>query len=687
MVKIYIKLLMILFASVLTFSSGAQVTITEWNFDNETLLPSTGSGTAENIGGTNTAFVTGDPGRAWNTSNYPDQSTGSGTAGAQFTLSTAGYNTISVNWMHRFSSTAANRIRLQYTVNGADWIDFEASEENAVNTRNGVDKGFDEGRYVADTNNAWFVRSADLSTLSGVDNNPLFAVRFVTEFTDGVSYFPVNSTNYGTGGTVRYDNVTFTGLTGTAPLITANPGNLSGFTYLVGEGPSASQTISFSGINLTPESDDITIAAPDSYEISPDGNAFTGSLTVPYTGAGFSNLIITIRLKAGLEPGPYNEMLNVSGGGASDLNIPLSGVVTSGLEPSLSDVILPRFIQGSVLLKKNRVPFAYYATLTNLTPNSNYRYFNRVVLSSESETSTGAGNVIFVNPTTKTFTRLTNPDLGIGGAYGEFTTDANGSFSGWFMTEPTSNATRFIPGNHLFMRIMLNDGNDGTTPVTFLTTQDSVRVISFGTSSSDTAGTAFTVFAAYQPKNFVFLYDNPEGTGRPLYGTQVESSGIDFVTNGSYAPFYTSIAGSNYNFGGIVPNNLPTGIQRFEERSITDGSIGLTDIAPGGVWPEDISTVNPQGGIETPIFLQLTLGLPEITGEIGNVYSYNKTLYIEFLESTAAQLEVIDLQGRLTATMKMNGIKDSFTLDIPAGIYLLKITTPEGIFTNKFYLK
>ncbi|HEX2976400.1 MAG TPA: hypothetical protein VHO68_10725, partial [Bacteroidales bacterium] len=399
MVKIYIKLLMILFASVLTFSSGAQVTITEWNFDNETLLPSTGSGTAANIGGTTTAYANGDPdGRAWNTAAYPAQGTGSGTAGVQFTVSTAGYNNINVSWTNRMSNTAANRLRLQYTLNGTDWTDFEASEEIATNTRGGNEVGFDNGTYIADTGTVWFSRSADLTEIAGANNNPSFAIRFVTEFTDGSSYLAATPTSgYGPSGTIRFDNVNFSGITGTAPLITADPGNLSGFTYLVGEGPSASQTISFSGINLTPETDDITFAAPDSYEISPDGNAFTGSLTVPYTGAGFSNLIINIRLKAGLEPGPYNEMLNVSGGGASDLNIPLSGVVSSGLEPSLSDVILPRFIQGSVLLKKNRVPFAYYATLTNLTPNSNYRYFNRVVLSSESETSTGAGNVIFVN--------------------------------------------------------------------------------------------------------------------------------------------------------------------------------------------------------------------------------------------------------------------------------------------------
>ncbi|GAB1349442.1 hypothetical protein MASR1M107_16560 [Ignavibacteriales bacterium] len=46
------------------------------------------------------------------------------------------------------------------------------------------------------------------------------------------------------------------------------------------------------------------------------------------------------------------------------------------------------------------------------------------------------------------------PSMSTYGNYGEFVTDATGSYSGWFVNEPTGNATRFIPGKYVFLRIM-----------------------------------------------------------------------------------------------------------------------------------------------------------------------------------------------------------------------------------------
>lgn len=59
------------------------------------------------------------------------------------------------------------------------------------------------------------------------------------------------------------------------------------------------------------------------------------------------------------------------------------------------------------------------------------------------------------------------------------TTDATGSYTGWFISEPTGNA-RFTPGNNLFMRIRMNDGATGTTAVHWATTSDSVKVLNYG---------------------------------------------------------------------------------------------------------------------------------------------------------------------------------------------------------------
>ncbi len=688
--KNYSKLLfaMLLAIAFSVYEASAQVTITQWNFDQEVLTPTLGSGTADNIGGTNTSWAGGNPsdGRAWNTAAYPAQSTLSGTAGVQFTVSTSGYSDIQVSWDNRHSNTAANRLRLQYTFNGTDWVNFEASEANAVNQRlNGTPAGFDEGRFVADTGSTWYNRSAQLSAIAGANNNPAFAVRIVTEFVDGENYGAANPTStYGSSGTVRYDNVTFTGGTGTAPLLIADPAALSGFNYLVGEGPSEGQFTEISGSNLEPAAGEITVTAPASYEVSMDGSNFFPTLTFQYSDGILSPEPVAVRLKAGLIAGNYNEVLAVTGGGAGALSLSLSGTVESGLEPGLADVIQPLYMQGTVP-NNYRVPFAYHATLINLLPNTTYRFYNKIVLGTDSPTYNGAGNVIFVSAT-GAFTRTSSPSLATAGSYGEFTTDATGSYSAWFMTEPTGNASRFEPGTELFMRIILNDGNNGTMETTYLTTTESTKVLGFGTAVSDTAGTAIRGLSDFGEKNFVLLYDNMEGSGRPLYGTQIEACGIDFAATNSYAPFYaTNVSGIMGAWGGIVPNINANGVKRVEERSLASGEmVGYASLV-NGIWGET-NTVNPTGGLDNVLVINTTNGIPSIPASYGKIYSWNNLLNIELTASSAALVNVINIQGRTVATFEMNGNRESREMNLPSGIYLVKIQTANGIFSQKVLL-
>lgn len=690
MKKNYSKLLFVMVLSLVfsALSSVGQVIITQWNFDAENLNPSIGSGEASNVGVTTTAWAGGNPGRGWNTTPYPEQSTGSGTSGIQVNVSTQGYTSINVSWDNRLSNTAANRLRLQYTLNGTDWNNFEASSENALNNDlNGQSVGFDDGRYVADTGTVWFVRSASFADIPAANDNPAFAVRLVTEFVDGASYGAATPTSsYGTNGTIRFDNVTVSGSAGNSPMLFANPSVVSGLTYVVGQGPSEPATIAVSGSNLTPETDDITIAAPESFEISLDGINYTGSYTMSYSGASLPETIVYVRLKSGLASGMYSETLNISGGGANDVNIQLSGSVTSGLEPALTNVLLPRFIEGAVP-NNNRVPFAYRATIINLTPNATYRYYNRVVISTEAPDATGAGNIILVSPSQGTFTRLSSPNLGTDGAYGVFTTDAAGSFTGWFMTEPTGNATRFKPGNEIFMRIILNDGNNGTQPVTYLTTEESAKVIAFSTSTADTSGTAVRGISDFAAKNFVFLYDNSEGTGRPLYATQIESTGIDFAGATTYAPFYsTDVAGVEGKWGGIVPNNNASGVMRIEERSLTDGSVVDFETSANGIWGT-VDTKNPTGGLENVLVINTILGLPELTGNIGKVYSFDKMIHVELNNPGNSTIEVYNMSGSLLNIYNIAGTEETFETSLPAGIYVLKVSTPQGMFSKKILIK
>lgn len=692
MKKNYSKLLFVMVLSLVfsALSSVGQVIITQWNFDAQVLTPSLGAGTAENIGGTTTAFAGGNPadGKGWNTTPYPDQGTNPLTAGVQFSVPTSGYSNIVVTWDERHSNTAANRTRVQYTLDGTTWTNFEASESNAVNTLlDGTPMGFEEGRYITNTGAVYTLKSADFTAIDGANNNAAFAIRIVTDFADGENYVATaDGSTYGTGGTIRFDNVTFTGGSGTAPVLIATPSALTGFTYIVGSGPSDVQSTEISGNNLNPESGTITVTAPASFEISLDGANFTNSATFEYTGGSLSPEPLTVRMVAGLAAGGYSEVMSVSGGGANDLSVSLMGNVSTGLEPALTNVILPQFIEGSVP-NPNRVPFAYRATIINLVPNASYKYYNRVVLSSDGATYTGAGNIILVNPATSSLTRITSPNLGTAGAYGEFTTDANGSYSGWFMTEPTGNATRFKPGNELFMRIMLNDGNNGTVETTFLTTTESVKVLAFGTSATDTTGTAIRGVSDFTGKNFVFLYDNESGNGRPLYGTHIEVSGIDFAAALNYSPFYLSdVATKAGAWGGIVPNNNPAGVMRIEERSIATGDVVSHHSSADGKWGAT-DTRNPSGGSESVLVINTQVGIVTIPASAGKVYTYGNVLAVELTKASNARLSVINLQGSEVASFEMNGIKENFSLNIPTGIYLVKITTTSGVFSQKVLVK
>jgi hypothetical protein len=274
----------------------------------------------------------------------------------------------------------------------------------------------------------------------------------------------------------------------------------------------------------------------------------------------------------------------------------LSAVMLMTLQAqSLIPHFLPKFIQGNTGTNSNRIPFVYRVGISGLTANATYRYFNQVVKSTDSDTINGSGNCIFVS-TSGNFNRSSNPSLRNIGGYGTFITDANGSYEGWFITEPTGNA-RFLPGSYVFMRIVLNDGGSGTTVSIRLTTSDSVKVVKLDPAMSDSTGTGLRCASSTQSKDFILLYDNPDGAGRPISGAMIENDGTDNNGTNNYASFYSNfVNGVDGAFAAILPNDLPQGIRRIDHRALTTGSlVGFVSDADG-LWPSGVNTVNPTGG-------------------------------------------------------------------------------------------
>lgn len=457
------------------------------------------------------------------------------------------------------------------------------------------------------------------------------------------------------------------------PTLTVNPAALNGFNYAVGGGPSAAQTYTVSGTNLDGMGQ-IILLAPSDYEISTNGTTFTSTIPLPFGGGVITGqpVSIHVRLKAGLAIGTYNgQQISHNGGGAVAVNVTLNGEVVSGVVPQISSEIIPQYIQGLTPTNTTRVPYAFRATLSNLTPNATYRYIHQVVTSADAPTVNGAGNPIFVTETGN-FIRTSSPNLGTDGAYGTLQTDAQGSYTGWFVVEPTGNA-RFTPGNEVFFRIRLNDGNNGTVAVTYLTTTNFAKVINFGTEAGNIQGTAFRTTSPTTAKNFLLLYDNIDGSGRPVYGTSIEATGVDFSTT-TWAQFYRdNVAGIAGAAGGIIPNLLANGIRRIEERAKIGGAIAQTFTSATGVW-NGVSTVNPTGGIDNVLLLNLnTTNTPELTVNPSSLtgFSYIEgqgpsqaqtyTLVGQFLEGSGN----ISIAAPSAYEISLNGTSFSSSLSLP----------------------
>ncbi|MBE0661501.1 MAG: PKD domain-containing protein [Bacteroidales bacterium] len=262
-------------------------------------------------------------------------------------------------------------------------------------------------------------------------------------------------------------------------------------------------------------------------------------------------------------------------------------------EPQVVAEILPQYIMGNNP-GNNRLPFAFRATFSNLIPNAIYKYINQAVINTDEPTSAGAGNAIYVTTSgdfiRSTGTSFTNPDQ-----HYEFTTNASGTFTGWFVTEPTGNA-RFTPGNQVFMRIRLNNGAGGTSAAHYLTIAESVTVLGLGTENDALQGSGVYGKHFSTGKNFALLYDNIAGTGRPLSASFIENDGTTGGT--AYPIFYQNhVDGLEGSWGALIPNQLVNGLRRVEIRDRTSGSIiaGSATVA-NGIWPYGSNTVNPTTG-------------------------------------------------------------------------------------------
>ena len=362
----------------------------------------------------------------------------------------------------------------------------------------------------------------------------------------------------------------------------------------------------------------------------------------------------------------------------------MTGAVHSENEPAMNAMI-PLYIQGNNGSNNNRIPVAIPTRFTNLQPNTTYRYTNQFVVSDDGQETAGAGNVIYVNP--EGFYRSTSPSLATEGGYGEFTTGMDGSALVWFMNESTANA-RFTPGNHVFMRVRLNDGNDGTTVEHIFTSEDYATVLNFGNENDEYSGSAFYVKSAEAPMNFALMYD-VDGL-RPFYATSIETTGVDYGNINQYANFYKEfVAGNDGWFGGILPNINENGLPYILIVGMDFMPVREYASEDGGFWYPNANTVNPTYGLDEPIFIDLTYDDVEELAEVNvKVWSADHEFVVENGDDAHYTMTVYNMLGQSMMQKQINaGSTQRISHNLSNGLYIISLQNNQNMVSHKVIVR
>lgn len=478
------------------------------------------------------------------------------------------------------------------------------------------------------------------------------------------------------------------GSVSTEPYLIASPNSLSGFTHIVEQGPSEVQTFTLSGGNflelpgggygsVSLSLDDLT----GSFEMSLDGEEYTSNSLYIELDETLTLEPTTVYVRLwGEEIGQYTGSIYIEEPSGVSVTVALSGEVLSADQPN-AYIIMPMYIQGNNSSNNNRVPVAMSVLFTNLEPNTTYRYVNQFVDINDGPETAGAGNVIYASE--DGFYRSTSPSLSTEGAYGVFTTNESGYAIMWCINEPTANA-RFTPGNNVFLRIRINDGNDGTSVDRIFTSEDYATVINFGTGRDEYQGTAFIAKSEEAPMGFAVMYANVNDD-QPIYATCIETTGVDYSSINQYADFYKDeVAGKDGWFGGILPNDNEIGINTIEIIGM-DGSFINSYDTENGFWQPEGNTINPNGGLDTPVFIDLTYdGVDDNTEANVTVWSANHEFFIENGDDCHYTMTVFNMFGQSVMQRQINaGSSQRIGHNLSTGVYIINLENSHNRVATK----
>jgi hypothetical protein len=292
------------------------------------------------------------------------------------------------------------------------------------------------------------------------------------------------------------------------------------------------------------------------------------------------------------------------------------------INPS-NEIILPQYAYYGASTNA-RLHFACRLTLTGLSANTQYRYFTGISVLDNVTTSFIPGHMYSVSQTAligyATRSGMNGSNIGTnafltGGTgfatnyYSQFTTDASGNYTGWFMNIPTGNATHHGTGTSegYFYISLTPSAGAGFPPTLSYRTTSKIKLLNY---TSDVNGvTALVGDSNVGAEKFVSIYDNDAATGRPLYTTYTEDDAINISTPNTSPPSTNNVVTTGlawttwYNlvdtkanaWGALIPNNLSSGVRVIRYTNIDGTSAGSDRISTNGVFG-GVSTVNPTGG-------------------------------------------------------------------------------------------
>ena len=346
-----------------------------------------------------------------------------------------------------------------------------------------------------------------------------------------------------------------------AATLTVSQTTLTGFTYSEGSGPSANQTYTLSGANLS-GTGNITVTGSTNYEVSTDGSTFAASVTYPYASGIITGQPknVYVRLKSGLSAGNYNsQIITNAGGTATTVNVTCSGTVTT---PDVTPPTVSSFspIDGAtgVVLTSNLV----------LTFNENVQVGT-------------AGNIVIYNSGGTVFETIPYNDSRITFSTNTVTINPTASFvvDASYYVQISNTAIRDLAGNAYAGISNTTTWNFTAASVTYCTSNGNgtdtylavIRNVTFGTINNSTAleDNAYSDFTAQ--------------TTNLTQGSSVNLS-VSLATDGNYT--YNCAVWIDWNKDG----DFADASESYSLGTVTNSDLGTTSLSPLSITVPTIAT-------------------------------------------------------------------------------------------------